>query len=252
MSTLLGVSGWLLVGFGVAGTLVNRCRLARHAEEVARACHELRAPITAARLGLELAVRVRELPSSRVRAIELELARASLALEDLSSARAGFPPARVEPVDLKELAADSVEAWRAVAAVRGASVTLDCPGGEWRVLGDRLRLAQALGNLIANGVEHGRGQVEVRLRHQPGKLRIEVVDGGPGLPSSLDQLCRPGRRLRGARPSERGHGLAIVSAIASHHGGRLAAAPSVGGARLVLELPAAADVTPEMGVLVRL
>jgi signal transduction histidine kinase len=48
------------------------------------------------------------------------------------------------------------------------------------------------------------------------------------------------RRARGGK-GKRGRGLAIAAAIARHHGGRLAAAPSECGARLVLELPAAPD-----------
>ena len=40
------------------------------------------------------------------------------------------------------------------------------------------------------------------------------------------------------RRGPRGHGLAIAAAIAEQHGGRLTAAPVIGGARLVLELPA--------------
>ena len=42
-----------------------------------------------------------------------------------------------------------------------------------------------------------------------------------------------------ARRGRRGHGLAIAAAIAEHHGGRLTAAPSPAGARLMIEVPAA-------------
>jgi len=64
-------------------------------------------------------------------------------------------------------------------------------------------------------------------------IRIEVSDWGPGLPAPVAQLAR---RAHGGRGS-RGRGLAIAAAIAEDHGGRLAAAPSEHGARLVLELP---------------
>ncbi len=49
----------------------------------------------------------------------------------------------------------------------------------------------------------------------------------------MSELIRRPRGGRGAR----GRGLAIASAVAESHGGRLAAAPSERGARLVLELP---------------
>ena len=66
-------------------------------------------------------------------------------------------------------------------------------------------------------------------------MRIEVADDGSGLPASVSALTASARTRRGRR----GHGLAIAAAIAEHHGGRLAAAPSDGGARLMLEVPAA-------------
>lgn len=247
MSAVLGLTGWFLAAACLGAAAIVRTRLARHAEAVARACHELRGPLTAVRLGLELGARISRLPDTRLRAIELELGRAALALDDLSAVRGGrrWPVLPVAPsvtctgpVDLAELVADSVEAWCAPAAARGCRLRVDRPRHQIPVDGDRLRLAQAIGNLIANAIEHGGGLVEVGLRTGPGLVRIEVVDGGPGLPAPIERLCRRrGRELRRRRHDERGHGLAIVNAIAATHGGRLAAAPSDRGARVVLELP---------------
>jgi signal transduction histidine kinase len=113
---------------------------------------------------------------------------------------------------------------------------------EAAVVGDRPRLAQATGNLIANAIEHGGGPVEVRGRLEGSSVRIEVIDGGAGLAAPLDELARRARRrawLGGDRT--RGHGLAVAAAVAAAHGGRLAAAPCDRGARLVLELPVAAE-----------
>jgi signal transduction histidine kinase len=106
------------------------------------------------------------------------------------------------------------------------------------VRGERLRLAQATGNLIANAIEHGGGEIRVRgaLAHERACVCIEVVDAGPGLPAPVADLARRPRGGRGAR----GRGLAIAATIARDHGGRLAAAPCERGAWLVLELPAVA------------
>ena len=103
-------------------------------------------------------------------------------------------------------------------------------------MGDRLRLAQALGNLIANAIEHGGSVVRVTAATRGRTVRIEVSDDGPGLPAPVVALARRPRRGRGAR----GRGLAIALAIARRHGGTIAAAPTRAGARVVLELPAAA------------
>jgi signal transduction histidine kinase len=233
----LGALGALLVALGA------RRALARRMELVARACHELRGPLTAARLGLELGTRVGSLTPERLRALDLELGAATLALDDLAAVRRdswavvrrdSCGPSISDSVDIEGLLVESAEAWRAAALRGGAELRCTWIGGPAFVRADRLRLAQAIGNLIANAIEHGGGVVELRGRADAAGVRIELTDGGPGLPAPVAELTR---RARDGR-AERGRGLAIASEIAISHGGRLAAAPSERGARLVLELGA--------------
>jgi signal transduction histidine kinase len=240
----LAAGGWLLA---VVLAVSSRWAAASRAGEVARACHELRGPLCAIGLGIELVSRTGGLPSGRVRALELELGRSRQALDDLALAggvrpRAHPTRAAAPQVGLGALLRESADAWRDLAGARTVRVELPA-GGEVFVTGERLRLAQALGNLLANSVEHGEGDVVVRLRAGAGTARIDVCDGGRGLPVPLAELIGSGR-LRGwhawlppTRVSERGHGLRIVAGIAASHGGRLISAPSDRGARLVLELP---------------
>jgi len=244
MTGALAIAGWTTAAVAGFAAAAVRHSLAARMEAVARASHELRGPLTAARLGLELGLRPGRPSSARLRAIELELARATLALDDLSQASRGslhrvrVPVHAREPVDAAQLLAESVEAWRGAAAARGLDVRMRWSGPAAVVLGDRLRLAQATGNLLANAIEHGGGSIQVHGRAERSRVRIEVLDGGAGLSAPVDELTRRGRRgNRSAAP--RGRGLAIVSAVAAAHGGRLAAAPSEHGARLVLELPLA-------------
>ena len=233
------VGGWLLASAAVCSGLVVRRSSEMRMEAVARACHELRGPLAAARLGLVLGVRLGELTPAQLRALDLELGRASLALDDLASVgQRARDESRCDEVDVGALLADSVEAWRAPAAASGAALALEWSGAAACVRGERLRLAQATGNLIANAIEHGGGEISVRgsLGPECASVRIEVIDAGPGLPAPVADLARRARGGRGAR----GRGLAIAATIARDHGGRLAAAPSERGARLVLELPAVA------------
>jgi signal transduction histidine kinase len=233
------VSGWLVASVAVFSGLVVRRSSELRMEAVARACHELRGPLAAARLGLELGVRVGELSPAQLRALDLELGRAALALDDLAAVGLRARDGHVRgTVDVADLLADSVEAWRAPAAARGVALAFEWSGVPARVWGERLRLAQATGNLIANAIEHGGGEISVRCALAPERafVRIEVVDAGPGLPAPVADLARRPRGGRGAR----GRGLAIAATIARDHGGRLAAAPCERGARLVLELPTVA------------
>jgi signal transduction histidine kinase len=232
---MLGIGGWLAACCAAALAGLAWRTLGARMEAVTRACHELRGPLTAARLGLQLGARSGELSADRLRALDLELGRAGLALEDLDAVgvRHGLTP-RVAPVDMTELLSSSVEAWRPAAAAQARELRATWLGPTVGVLGDRLRLAQATGNLIANAIEHGSGTIEVRGSAGGVAVTVEVSDDGPGLPAPLPELMRRARRGRG----QRGRGLAIASAVAEAHGGRLRAAPAGEcRARLVLELP---------------
>jgi signal transduction histidine kinase len=235
MTELAALSGWMLAACATVVALIAWRRLRWRLETVARACHELRGPLSAVRLGVELAGRLGELSVGRLRAIDLELARAALVLDDLSAARTrSVMVPRRDQVDVEQLLVDSVEAWRASAAARQVRLGLEWCGERVLVGGERLRLAQATGNLIANAIEHGGGEVVVHGHVVRGEVvRIEVVDDGPGLLAPVAELARQAHAGRGPR----GRGLAIALAVAQAHGGRLAAAPSDRGARLVLELP---------------
>jgi signal transduction histidine kinase len=243
---LLSEGGWPLAGVGFAALLFVRRRAAVRAEALARALHELRGPLTAARLGLASGAATGELAPARLRAVDLELKRAAIALQDVGEARRA-PPRRPsarrssgEAFDVGELLGDSVEAWRPAAEARGARLAFAWRGGPALVRGERVRLAQATGNLIHNAIEHGGGAIEVCGRSGLHLVHIEVTDGGCGLPAPVAELVRRPRAGRGLH----GRGLAIACGIAAAHGGRIAAAPSRRGARLVLELPIARAVAP--------
>jgi signal transduction histidine kinase len=222
----------------------------RERRRVARAGHELRGPLCAARLGLHGLQAGEDVPQ-RAAAIELELSRAGRALDDLARARGrarrrrrqgqGQRRERHEERDRKELvdvgalAAEAAPTWRALAVARGASLDLRAPSGAAIVVADPIRLLGALGNLVANAVEHGGGRVRVTVAAAAGRVRVEVADEGPGLAAPVERLVGAAERSRG----ERGHGLGIAARVARDAGGRLAAAPSARGARLVIDLPAA-------------
>ncbi len=229
---------WIAATIGIGLALFYRGELRRRRELVARACHELRGPLTAAHLALHAGARHGEAPIPRLEGIDLELRRAGMALDDLAAARRGrLAPDRDEPVDIGDLIAYQGLTWRAVAPVFGCELDVLEPGGQVVVRGDRVRLAQAVGNLVANALEHGSGRVQLAGRRQGDRVRIEVADEGPGLPAPVGQLSRRARRGRRGRRG-RGRGLAIAADIVTRHGGRLVAAPSARGARVAIELPA--------------
>jgi two-component system nitrogen regulation sensor histidine kinase NtrY len=115
---------------------------------------------------------------------------------------------------------------------------LEPPQGQFEMVCDRRQLAQALTNVVKNGVEaiesrRNRGEhslagdrVELRLHEEEGQLVIDVLDTGIGLPEDRERLTEPyvTTRVRGT-----GLGLAIVKKIVEEHMGEIAFLDRPGG-----------------------
>ena len=115
---------------------------------------------------------------------------------------------------------------------------LEPPQGQFVMVSDRRQLAQALTNVVKNGVEaiegrRNRGEhslagdrVELKLHEEDGQLVIDVLDTGVGLPEDRERLTEPymTTRVRGT-----GLGLAIVKKIVEEHMGEISFLDRPGG-----------------------
>jgi signal transduction histidine kinase len=130
----------------------------------------------------------------------------------------------LEPVDLAPLLREQSELLLSESTRH--SLVLAFPESSPRVLGDRDRLAQVFGNLIANAVKYSPegGPVEIVVRDQGTRLRIEVVDHGPGIPLE-DQPQIFTKFFRGHAASlgipGTGLGLAVAREIVEALGGAI-------------------------------
>lgn len=235
------ILSWALAAGGLGVASLGAFELRRRREMVARACHELRGPLTAVRLGLAAMQRRQEAPPERLATLDRELRRAGLALDDFAAARSGRRIVdREELVEVAELLEEQFHGWTAVAEAFESVVVLGATLPGRRVVGDRVRLAQAISNLVANALEHAPGRIELTAcLAGPRHVRLDVLDEGPGLPVPLAELTRRARGGRGYGGRGRGRGLAIAAQIAKRHRGRLVAAPAPhgGGSRIGVELP---------------
>ncbi|HEY7599831.1 MAG TPA: ATP-binding protein [Candidatus Limnocylindrales bacterium] len=216
---------------------------------VADASHELRTPLTALRgyadlyqaggLGdeaaLEQAMRRIGTESRRM----AELVEDLLLLARLDQGR----PLRRDRVDLSALVRDAVDDARAIEPERPMSAAL---AADVAVTGDDDRLRQVVGNLLANVRVHTPPEtaVEVRLARAGDRVRLDVVDHGPGIePAHAEHIFDRFYRIDLGRSRDRGGsglGLAIAAAVAAAHGGSISHSPTAGGgATFTLELPAA-------------
>jgi signal transduction histidine kinase len=217
---------------GMLGRL--EAALERERDFVADAGHELRTPLALLRTELELALRQAKTPEElrdAVRRSASEADRLSQLAEDLlliaRADRGGGLPLRREPVDvarLFETVASRFE-WRA-AELRKTVVC--APADGLSVEADRLRLEQALANLVDNALRYGGDAVSLEAAPAGGFVELHVRDNGPGIPP--DFLARAfGRftRVDSARTGGgSGLGLSIVKTIAESHGGTAHLAPA--------------------------
>ena len=197
---------------------------------VADASHELRTPLALLRAELELALRKprTELElEEAVRSARAETERLVRLAEDLlvlARADDGRLPLRREPVQAGEVLEAVREAFRSRAEAVGREI--DAQPDATVLDADRLRLEQALGNLVDNALRHGAGAIRLDAVERDGLIELHVRDEGPGLrpdflPHAFERFSRadPARTSGGA-----GLGLALASAIAEAHGGSAQAA----------------------------
>lgn len=116
--------------------------------------------------------------------------------------------------------------------------TLEAPSPSPMVLCDRRQLAQALSNIVKNGVEAidqtdaGGGEIQMCISQEAGTnaLVIQVSDSGIGLPLERERIVEP---YMTTRPGGTGLGLAIVKKIIEEHMGSITFADRQGGGTIV-------------------
>jgi PAS domain S-box-containing protein len=178
------------------------------------------------------------------------LARLVDDLLDVARLSSGKIELRLEPLDLHELARQSLEARTRLGGHRGHSVEL--LGEAVYVEGDRTRLAQVLDNLVDNAIKYTPpgGRVTVATERSGEAAVLRVRDSGIGMvpelvPCVFDFFTQAPQTL------ERSHGglglgLALVKRLVELHGGSVSASSAgIGmGSEFTITLPAASEPTP--------
>jgi two-component system OmpR family sensor kinase len=214
---------------------------------VADAGHELRTPLTSVRGYAELFRRggagdPADLAMIMSR-IESEAQRMGVLVEDLlllAKLDQGRPLAR-QQVRLSDVVAEMAGDQAMLQPAWPVEQRID-PGVS--VIGDELRIRQAVGNLLSNARAHTPPgtRIVVTVQMRDALAMVEVADAGPGVPPEV--MGRLFERFFRADPSRSrasggsGLGLSIVAAIAEAHGGRVEVeSPEAGGAVFRILLP---------------
>jgi two-component system OmpR family sensor kinase/two-component system sensor histidine kinase QseC len=220
---------------------------------VADAAHELRSPLTALKLQMQL---LRRAPDDAARAAAVDalndgIDRAARLVEQLltlARAEPGAPLAALTPVDLGEVARTALAETVPFAQTRGTALALHAEAPV-RVQGDAAALTIMVRNLVDNAVRYAPAgaRVDVSVGEEGGAAWLRVDDSGPGIPA--DERARVFDRFYRHAPGNEagtGLGLAIVRSMADRHHASVALADSpLGGLRVELRFPAAIpDIMP--------
>jgi signal transduction histidine kinase len=222
---------------GMRTRLADLERRTRDAERLAvlgtfsaTVAHEVRNPLSAVRLTIQMLAR--RLPDeSQLGVLAQELERLDLIVDELLAYARGMT-VRCAPVDLASEAAAALALLRRQADHAGVELRLV---GAGQAMADPRRLRQLLLNLVLNGIQAvqagGGGAVTVTVRDGA----LEVADDGPGLaPELLERLAQP---FATGRAEGTGLGLHLAQTIVAAHGGSFSHHPvAPHGARFVCRL----------------
>ena len=225
--------------------------------------HELRNPLAPIRNALHLlaAAGGDAARAARARAIlERQACHLSRLVDDLLDVTR-ITRGRIElhraPLDLGRLARETVDDHRAGCEAAGLRLVLELPEAPITVDGDATRLAQVLGNLLANAAKFtpAGGTVTVAVTVDAGGAAwLRVRDTGEGvdaeiLPRLFEPFSQADRSLARTRGGL-GLGLAVVKGLVELHGGKVAVSSAGRGAgtevsvRLPLASPAGVPTPP--------
>jgi len=227
--------------------------LAAQRRFTADAAHELRTPLAALKLQVELAARAAD-PASRTAAfaeLNAGVDRATHLVEQLltmARLEPGAPARAFGPVDLPALARDAVVARAALAADKHQDLGL-ARAAAVAVRGDPATLAVLIANLLDNALRYTPpgGRIDVALDDEGGVAVLSVTDTGPGIPAAeraqvFERFHRGSAAEAMPNSGGSGLGLSIVRRIADAHGATITLDDGPGGRGLAVRVrfPAAA------------
>ena len=203
--------------------------------------HEVRNPLNAAQLQLELLSRRLKRSGDDPRLLEPtqlvhdELKRLTRLLNELLSFARPSSLAAVEH-ELVVLVHHVLEVERPLAAAREVTLTVIAPTAAPAEV-DAGKVHQIVQNLVRNAIEaapHG-GHVEVAVAERGGQVVLEVTDDGPGIPPDvMPRLYEP---FFSTKDGGTGMGMAIVHSLVTQHGGVIDVASRPGATAVTVSLP---------------
>lgn len=249
-----GASQDKVIGFFSLGTDITELRRIDRmkTEFVSTVSHELRTPLTSIRgsLGLISGGVAGELPEAMKSLVGIaksnceRLIRLINDILDSEKIESGKLRLDLQVVDMRQLVQQALAANDGFAGQHGVRLVMRAPETPLHVRIDSDRMTQVLTNLLSNAVKFSPtgSPVEVRLSRTAQKVRVEVVDVGPGIPQEFhgrifqkfSQADSSDTRQKGGT----GLGLNISRALVEKMGGTIGFSSKAGvGTNFFFEMP---------------
>jgi signal transduction histidine kinase len=222
-------------------------QLASVGQLAAGVAHEIRNPLTAIKMLVEVALRSenrKPLQTEDLRVIHSEIARLEQTVQGLLDFARLPAPQRTE-CDLRQIVAEATELIKARSRQQRVEISTRCPSVPVSASVDRAQLRTVLVNLFLNALDampRG-GRLEIGLEESSsGGVRFTISDTGMGIaPEIASRLFTP---FTTTKETGTGLGLSISRRIVEEHGGQLRAANRPeGGACFSITLPVAVGST---------
>ena len=204
-----------------------------HRAMLADASHQLRTPLTALRLRLDLlAADSAPAAAAELAGAQEEIARLSRLVDGLlATARAEAVTDQLEQIDVMEAVSERVAAWQPVANGNGVKLLAEAPPSPAPLVAlGAGHLDQILDNLLDNAIDAIGGEggaVRVSVARTEAGTRLTVADDGPGM--TPHERSRAFLRYTTGSQNGTGLGLAIVHRLVTANGGTIKLADTPGG-----------------------
>lgn len=214
---------------------------------VAAVSHDLRTPLTAAKMSSELlSLKLSQDPvlCKTAKRITKNMDRADGMIRDIldaSSVNAGEKfPLKIQPCRLNKILSDVIEDLQEIHGDRFVTLSEEHIEGFWDIDG----MKRIIENLVSNAIKYGKAGSEITVRSSGSEKTIclSVHNTGDAIPENeLPFLFDQYKRAKTARLSGQkgwGIGLTLVKAITEAHGGRVTvASDAVSGTTFFVEVP---------------
>ena len=233
LTTFILALGSTAIVVSIIGAIFYR-RLKTVSSSIAVLSHDLRGPLTSIQGYLETVIhngeKLNSQQSTQFMKVALRSTKSAASmlndLHHLSKIEAAGEEVVIEPLSIGDLIMDSVMAVKLQSDEKEIQVSVHAPPCTPLVQGNLELLERLVRNLLDNAIRYTPqgGRIDISLNNVPDKVRVTILDNGPGIPNSeLERVTS--RFVRGAKVNSKiqgsGIGLSVATEVARLHGGQL-------------------------------